>query len=67
MGSAKIQKEIIACISKFVQIRFKNIVEETKYFSIIADKLTDRYSNKEILLLCIRYLNVDRKIAVLVI
>ena len=67
MGSAKIQREANACISKFVPIRFKNIVEETKYFSIIADKVTDRYSNKEILLLCIKYLNIDHKIVVLVI
>ena len=34
---------------------------------MIADKLTDSYSNKEILLLCLRYLNIVRKIGVPVI
>ena len=49
MCSAKIQNEIIACIAKF---------------SIIVDEVTDRYSNKEIVLLCLRYLNIDCKIVV---
>ena len=65
MCSAKIQNEIIACITKFVQMKIKDIVEKMKYFSVIADELTDRYSNKEILLLCLSYLNIDRKIGVL--
>ena len=42
-------------------MKIKDIAEETKYFSIIADKVTDRYSNKQILLLCLRYLNIDHK------
>ena len=65
--STKIQNEIIACITKLVRMKIKDIVEKTKYFSIIADEVTDRYSNKEILLLCLRYLNIDRKIGVPVI
>ena len=48
-------------------MKIKDIVEKTKYFSLIADEVTDRYSNKEILLLCLRYLNVDHKIDVPVI
>ena len=67
MCSAKIQNEIIACIAKFVRMKIKDIVEKTKYFSIIADEVTDRYSNNEVLLLCLRYLNIDRKIGVPVI
>ena len=63
IGSAKIQNEIIACIAKFVRMKIKDIVEKTKYFSIIADEVTD----KEILLLCLRYLSIDRKIGVPVI
>ena len=55
MCSAKIQNEIIACIAKLVRMKIKDIVEKMKYFSIIADEVTDRYSNKEILLLCLRY------------
>ena len=65
--SAKIQNEIIACIAKFVRMKIKDIVEKTKYFSIIADEVTDRYSNKQILLLCLRCLSIDRKIGVPVI
>ena len=48
-------------------MKIKDIVEKTKYFSLIADEVTDRYSNKEILLLCLRYSNIDRKIDVPVI
>ena len=48
-------------------MKIKDIVEETKYFSIIADEVTDRYSNKKILLLCLRYLNISHKIGVPVI
>ena len=67
MCSAKIQSEIIACIAKFVRMKIKDIVEKTKYFSLIADEVIDRYSNKEILLLCLKYLNINRKICVPVI
>ena len=52
---------------EFVRMKVKDIVEKTKYFSIIADELTDRYSNKENLLLYLRYLNISRKIGVPVI
>ena len=48
-------------------MKIKDIVEETKYFPIIADKVTGIYSIKEILLLCLRYLNIDHKIGVPVI
>ena len=48
-------------------MKVKDIVEKTEYFSITADEVTDRYSNKEILLLYLRYLNIDRKIGVPVI
>ena len=39
MCSAKIQNEIIASIVKFVRMKIKDIVEKTKYFSIIADEI----------------------------
>ena len=42
-------------------------MEKTKYFSITVDGVTDRCSNKEILLMCLRFLNIDRKISVPVI
>ena len=62
--SAEIQNEIIACITKFTRMKIKDIVEKTKYFSIITDEVTERYSNKEILLLRLRYLNINCKIGV---
>ena len=67
MCSAKIHNEIIACTAKFVRMKIKGSVEKTKYFSIIVDEVTDRCFNKEILLLCLRYLNIYRKIGVPVI
>ena len=48
-------------------MKIKDVVEEKKCFSIIADEVTDRYSNKKILFLCLRYLNIDHKIGVPVI
>ena len=48
-------------------MKIKNIVGKTKYFSIIADEVTDRYSNKEILLFCLSFLKINRKIGVPVI
>ena len=42
-------------------------MEKTKYFSITVDGVTDRCSNKEILLMGLRFLNIDRKISVPVI
>ena len=48
-------------------MKSKDIVEEKNYFSVIADKMIGRYSNKEILLLCLRYLNIAHEIDVPVI
>ena len=67
MFSAKIQNEIIAWIAKFVRMKIKDIMEETKYFSIITGEVNDMYSNKEIWLFCLRCLNIDHKISVPVI
>ena len=53
MFSEKIQNEIITRIAKFVRMKIKDIMEETKYFSIIADEVTDLYFNKEIWLICL--------------
>ena len=57
MTSWKIQNEIISCIAESVRTEIRNILKECKYYSVIADEVTDRFANKEILLLCIRYLN----------
>ena len=46
MCSVKIQNEITACIAKFIRMKIKDIVEKEKHFSIVADEVFDRYSNK---------------------
>ena len=55
--SWKIQNEIISCTAESVRSEIRNILKECKYYSVIADEVTDRFANKEILILCIRYLN----------
>ena len=54
IASWQIQKYIIECLSEFVLSKIKDEIPD--YYSIIADEATDRFSNKEILLLCLRYL-----------
>ena len=34
------------------------VLDNLKFFSVIADEVTDRCVNKEILLLCLRYVNL---------
>ena len=53
----KIQNDIISCVAKSMRTKIRNILKECKYYSIIADEVTNTFVNKEILLLCIRYLN----------
>ena len=36
-------------------------IQDFKHYTIIADEVTDRYSNKEILLICFRYLNFTKE------
>lgn len=55
------QNEIIQCIAKFVRNRITNDISEEKYFAIIADEVTDNHANKEILLLCLRYVYFENK------
>lgn len=57
MLSWKIQNDVTACVAKFVRERLRDLLTGAKYYAIIADEVTDRYANKEILLLCLRFLN----------
>ena len=43
--SLKIQNEKISCIAESKRTEIRNILRECKY-SIIADEVTDRFSNK---------------------
>ena len=53
MISCKIQNEAIACIVEVVKRLTRYVFDNSKFFSVIADEVTDYYANKEILLLCV--------------
>ena len=49
----QIQNDIIECLSEFLRSKIKYEIPD--YYAIIADEITDRFSNKDILLLYLRY------------
>ena len=58
MNSWKIQNQVIACIADVVRRHIQYVLDNSKFFSVIADEVTYRYVNKEILLLCLRYVKL---------
>ena len=58
MNSWKILNEVIACIVKVVRRHIQYVLDDFKKFSVIADEVTDRHANKEILHFCVRYINL---------
>lgn len=46
-----------SCIAQFIRSRIKEIVDRETYHAIIADEVTDKYTNKEVVLVCLRYVN----------
>ena len=54
MKSWKIQNEIIACIAEAIRRHIGLTLNNTKYFCLTADEVTDSYTNKEILPVCLR-------------
>ena len=54
--SWNIQNDIINCLADFVRDRIKDHTSESTYYATIADEVTEKYSNKEVLLICLRYL-----------
>ena len=55
--------DIIACLAEFIRKRIK--VEMSEYHAIITDEVTDQFSNKEILLLCSRYLTFQNGLPII--
>ena len=53
MVSWQMQNDKIECLSKFVRSKIKD--ETPDYYVIITNEVTDRFRNKEILLLCLHY------------
>ena len=54
--SWNIQNGIISCLVDFVRGRIKEYISESTYYAIIVDEVTERYSKKKKLLICLRYL-----------
>ena len=59
--SWNIQNDIINCLAEFVRDHIKDHTSESAYYATIAvtiavDEVTEKYSNKEVLLICLRYL-----------
>ena len=61
MKSWKIQNEIIACIAEVRTRHIRRTLNNTKYFCLIADEVTDSYANKEILLVRFGYIDLLRE------
>ena len=43
---------------KVMRRHIQYVLDDFKKFSVIADEVTDRYANKEILHFCVRYINL---------
>ena len=54
-------KEIIACIAEVITRYIRLTLKNTKYFCEIAEEVTDSYTNNEILLVCLRYIDLLRE------
>ena len=59
MISWKIQNEVIEWSDTFVRPNIK--AQLSDYFAVIADEVTDRFSNSELLLFCLRYVTFHHK------
>ena len=58
MTSWKIQNDIIACLAESIMKKIKEDILE--YYAIFAGEVTNGFSNKEILLLCLRYITFQK-------
>ena len=50
---------IISCLTELFRDRIKEYILESTYYVIIADEMTERYTNKEVILICLRYLRYN--------
>ena len=63
--SARIQNEIIDAIAEFVREKICGVLNENINFCITADQVTHEHANKEVLLVCLRFLqNIGAKVTV---
>ena len=62
MLSWNILKDVVSCLEESVRDRLKGDISESTYYKLIADEVTEKYSNKDLLLICLRYLiSVNRE------
>lgn len=58
--SKTVQNELIVIIGNYIRSQIaKSLSEADAVFSIIADEVTDRYANQEIMSLCLRFIEED--------
>ena len=57
MLSWKTQNDIIANAALVIRNQIKDMICSEQFYAVIGDEVTERFANKEVLLVCLRYLN----------
>ena len=57
MLSWKAQNDIIANAALLIKRQIKDMIHSEQFYAVIGDEVTERFANKEVLLVCLRYLN----------
>ena len=58
--SKRVQNELINIIGTHIRSQlFQTLRQDKAVFSIIADEVTDKYANQEVLTLCLRFVEMD--------
>ena len=55
--SWKTQNDIIANAAFVIKNQIKEMISSDKFYAVIGDEVTERFANKEVLLVCLRFLN----------
>ena len=57
MLSWKTQNDIIANAAFVIKNQIKEMISSEKFYAVIGDEVTERFANKDVLLVCLRFLN----------
>ena len=57
MLSWKTQNDIIANAALVIKNQIKDMIYSEQFYAVIGDEVTERFANKEVLLVCLLYLN----------
>ena len=57
MLSWKTQNDIIADAALVIKYQIKDVIYSEQFYAVIGDEVTERFANKEVLLVCLLYLN----------